>query len=76
MVGGAGAVGGDEEVVSPVGWDLSDGPAEQGDVVGGVVGPGGAGAQLVGEAFATTCSCCVDTASWAGTCAVNTSARD
>jgi hypothetical protein len=52
VVGGAGTVGGDQQVASVGGWDLGDRAAEEGDVVGGVVGPGGAGAQLVGEAFA------------------------
>jgi len=51
LVGGAGAVGGDEQVVPP-GWrDLGDGPPQQRDVVGGVVGPGGAGSELVGQAL-------------------------
>jgi hypothetical protein len=48
LVGGAGAVGGDEQVVPPGLGDLGDGAGEQGDVVVGVVGAGGAAAELFG----------------------------
>jgi hypothetical protein len=40
LVGGASAVGGDQQVAPPPGGHGGDGPGQQGDVVTGVVGPG------------------------------------